>query len=64
MFSADDLVITGTGSLTVNGNHSNGIQSKDDLALSGATVTVAAVNDGIKGRDSITVSEATITIRA
>ena len=64
LFSADDLVITGTGSLTVNGNHSNGIQSKDDLALSGATVTVAAVNDGIKGRDSITVSEATITIRA
>ncbi|MFZ2349393.1 MAG: carbohydrate-binding domain-containing protein [Candidatus Bipolaricaulis anaerobius] len=64
LFSADDLVITGTGSLTVNGNYSNGIQSKDDLALSGATVTVAAVNDGIKGRDSITVSEATITIRA
>jgi len=64
LFSADDLVITGTGSLTVNGNYRNGIQSKDDLALSGATITVTAVNDGIKGRDSITVSEATITIRA
>ncbi len=64
LFSKDDLVITGTGSLTVNANYNNGIQSKDDLTIAGGTITVVAVNDGIKGRDSITVEEGTITIRA
>ncbi|MFX1488454.1 MAG: carbohydrate-binding domain-containing protein [Promethearchaeota archaeon] len=64
IFSKDDLTITGKGSLIVDANYNNGIQSKDDLEINGGNISVNAVNDGIKGRDSIIIKGATITINA
>ena len=64
VFSKDDLTINGNGSLTVNANYNNGIQSKDDLKITGGDITVNAVNDGIKGRDSIAVKDMNITVNA
>ncbi len=64
IFSNDDLTINGNGSLTVNANYNNGIQSKDDLKITGGVITVTAVNDGIKGRDSIAVRDGNITVDA
>jgi hypothetical protein len=64
IFSKDDLTINGNGSLTVNANYYNGIQSKDDLKITGGNITVNAVNDGIKGRDSIAIKDGNITINA
>lgn len=64
IFSKDDLTINGDGSLTVNANYNNGIVSKDDLKITGGTVTVNAVNDGIKGKDSIAVKDGVITVNA
>jgi hypothetical protein len=64
IFSKDDLTINGNGSLTVYANYNNGIASKDDLKITGGSITVTAVNDGIKGRDSIAVKDGTITINA
>lgn len=64
IFSKDDLTINGNGSLTVNANYNNGIQSKDDLKITGGNITVNAVNDGIKGKDSIAIKDGNITINA
>jgi len=64
IFAKDNLTIGGSGSLTVNANYYNGIHSKDDLLITGGTITVNAVNDGIKGRDSITVRNANLTVNA
>ncbi len=64
LFSKDDLTINGSGSLTVNANYNNGIASKDDLKITGGSLTVNAVNDGIKGRDSIAIKDGTITVNA
>ena len=64
IFSKDDLTIGGSGSLTINANYYNGIQSKDDLMITGGNITVNAVNDGIKGRDSVTVRNANLTLDA
>jgi hypothetical protein len=64
IFSKDDLTINGSGSLTVNANYNNGIASKDDLKITGGSITVNAVNDGIKGKDSIAIKEGTITVSA
>jgi hypothetical protein len=64
VFSKDDLTINGSGSLTVNANYNNGIASKDDLKITGGSITVNAVNDGIKGRDSIAIRDGTITLNA
>jgi len=64
IFSHDDLTINGNGILTVNANYNNGIASKDDLKITGGTITVNAVNDGIKGKDSVSIKDGIITIRA
>jgi hypothetical protein len=64
VFSKDDLAINGNGSLAINANYNNGIQSKDDLEINGGNITVNAVNDGIKGRDSITIKSGNITVVA
>ena len=64
IFSKDDLTINGSGSLTVSANYNNGIASKDDLKITGGTITVTAVNDGIKGKDSIAIKDGNITVVA
>jgi hypothetical protein len=64
IFSKDDLTINGAGSLVVNAAYNNGIASKDDLKVTGGSITVTAVNDGVKGKDSIAVKDGTITINA
>jgi hypothetical protein len=64
IFSQDDLIISGNGSLVVSANYKNGITCKDDLEINGGSVTVNAVNDGIKGKDSIVVKDGTIIVNA
>ncbi|MGA1839686.1 MAG: carbohydrate-binding domain-containing protein [bacterium] len=64
VFSRDDLTIGGNGSLTVHANYNDGITSKDDLEITGGSITVNAVNDGIRGRDSFTVRGGTVTVIA
>lgn len=64
IFSKDDLTIIGEGSLQVNANYNNGIQSKDDLKIKGGNITVTSVDDGLKGKDSVTVTKGTININA
>ncbi|EOH85389.1 hypothetical protein UAS_01944 [Enterococcus asini ATCC 700915] len=54
-YSKEDLVINGSGSLTVAGNYSNGIRSKDDLILISGTYNVTAQNNAIKGKDSVAI---------
>ena len=64
VFSNDDLVFEGTGSLTVNGNFNNGIASSDDIDINGGNITVTAVNNGIKGKDSVVIVNGTVTVNA
>jgi len=64
IFSNDDLTIKGNGALKVNANFKNGIDSNDDLKITGGDITVKAVNDGLKGRDSITILDGVISITA
>jgi len=56
LFSKDDLVISGGGSLTVNGNFNNGIASKDTLKITGGNIAVTAENNGIKGKDCLMIA--------
>lgn len=62
LYSKSDLVIAGSGSLTVNANYNNGITGKDTLFIQKASVTVTAVNHGINGKDSLTIKNADITV--
>lgn len=62
IFSKDDLVINGSGSLQVNGNMSHAIVSKDDLKITGGTITVKSVDSAVAGKDSVRIANADITI--
>ncbi len=64
IFSHDDLIVSGSGSLTVDAKFNNGITSKDDLTITGGTLIVNAINDGLKGRDSLTIRAGAITVKA
>lgn len=64
IYSKDDLLIEGTGTLVVEGNYGNGITSKDDLKISGGTYDITAVNHGIRGKDSIVIKDGDLTINA
>lgn len=64
IYSRCDLVINGSGKLVVNASYNNGIGSKDDIKILGATVEVSAFKNGIKGTDSVTIADAEITIQA
>lgn len=56
--------LTVSGPLTVTANLGTAVQSKDDLILRGADLTVTAANDGLHGKDSVTVTASSVTIEA
>ena len=65
IFSKEDLTINGTGSLTVNGSYKHGIVSKDDLVITGGTITVTAASTAIDGKDSVRLTgDPVITVNA
>ncbi len=59
IFSQDDLMITGTGSLTVDAKTYNGVVSQDDLVIEGGNFVIESANHGLKGKDSVVIEEGT-----
>ena len=65
IFSKDDLVFLGSGSLEVTGNFKHGICSNDGIYFEGGTYDItASVKDGVHANDLITVDDGTFTIHA
>ena len=64
IFSTSDLTLSGSGSLTVNGNYNDGIASKDGLIIASGNITVNAVDDGIRGKDYLVIEDGEITVNA
>ena len=57
IFSTCDLSVNGTGKMVVKALFNNGIGSKDDLKVLGATLDINAFNHGLKGNDSVVIAE-------
>ena len=64
IFSKDDLVLNGSGTLNIEANYGHGVVSKDDLKVTGGTVNVNAADHGLSGKDSVRITSATINITA
>lgn len=64
LFSKSDLCINGTGLLKITSKYKNGIQSKDNLIIDSANITVDSANDAVKGKDSVTIKNATLSLTA
>ncbi|MBE6864104.1 MAG: carbohydrate-binding domain-containing protein [Ruminococcus flavefaciens] len=62
IFSKDDLVLNGTGTLNVTSYYGNGITSKDDMKITGGTYNIKSALDAFEANDSISVSDGTFNI--
>ena len=64
IFSKDDLVLNGTGTLEIISAAGNGITSKDDLKVTGGTYSITSLKDGLEANDSIRIAGGDITINS
>lgn len=64
IYSKDDLIINGLGSLIVNANTKDGITSKDDLIFISGNITINATDDALVGKDSVQIKNANINIKS
>ncbi len=55
VFCRDNMIINGSGSLTVNARYLDGIKSKDGIKIAGGNISVNSVDDGITGKDFIII---------
>lgn len=61
IFSRDDLVLGGAGTLTVSSTD-NGISSKDDLKITGGTLVISSAADALEANESIAMAGGTVAI--
>jgi hypothetical protein len=62
IYSKDDLVFNGTGTLSVYSAYDNGISCKDDLKFTGGTYNITASADAVEANDSIAICGGSFTI--
>ncbi|MBQ8983149.1 MAG: carbohydrate-binding domain-containing protein [Lachnospiraceae bacterium] len=63
IFSRSDLVLNGTGGLTINSTD-NGVVGKDDLKITGGTYTITASSKAFEANDSIRIAAGTFHLTA
>lgn len=64
IFSKDDLVLNGTGTLYISSAAGNGITGKDDVKITGGTYSITSALDSIEANDLIAVSGGNFTINS
>ena len=62
IFSKDDLVLNGVGTLTIS-SAENGVSCKDDLKVTGGTYVIECTADAIEANDSVSIADGSFTIR-
>ena len=63
IFSKDDLVLNGTGTLNISSTD-NGITSKDDLKITGGTININSTSDALEANNSVSIYDGNITINS
>lgn len=64
LFSKANLTLGGNGSLTIDANFNDAINTKDGLIISGGNYNITSADDGIRGKDYTIIKRGTITISA
>ncbi len=62
IYSKDDLVITGSGSLTVSSEQGHGIATSNELTIESGNITVNAAKDGLHAKEIVQVSGGSIKV--
>lgn len=63
IYSKEDLIINGNGTLNVNAGYRNGIKSTDDCIIVSGTLNITSTEDGIIGKDLCGVVAGDINIK-
>lgn len=63
LFSKDDLVINGTGTLEIESNYNDAIASKDGLKIANGNYKIVSVGDGIRGKDYVLIKNGNFDIK-
>ncbi|MBR1863689.1 MAG: carbohydrate-binding domain-containing protein [Ruminococcus sp.] len=64
IFSKDDLVLNGLGTLEIVSSYGNGISCKDDLKATGGSYVITSALDSIEANDSISISDGSFVINS
>ena len=64
IYSKDDLTFNGSGSLTIEGNYGNAVESNDDLRITGGTYTIKAYKNALSANDALNIKDATQNLTA
>lgn len=64
IFSKDDIVLNGVGTLNVTSSYGNGITGKDDIKITGGTYSITSAKDSIEANDSIRICGGKFTINS
>lgn len=62
IFSKDDLVFNGQGTLKIESANANGISGKDDIKVTGGTYEITSALDSIESNDNILICDGSFTI--
>ena len=63
LYSTDDLIIEGSGKLTIVGNYADGIKGKDNILIKGGELEISVVDDGIHVRDDLVIDGGTVSVK-
>ncbi|MBR1738662.1 MAG: carbohydrate-binding domain-containing protein [Ruminococcus sp.] len=55
IFSKDDIVLNGLGTLSISSAYGNGISCKDDLKVTGGSYNIVSALDAIEANDSVVI---------
>ena len=62
IYSSDDLIIEGSGTLNITANYKDGIASLDDLIIKNGNYKISATDDGIRGKDLVLIMDGNFDI--
>ncbi|MBO4882119.1 MAG: carbohydrate-binding domain-containing protein [Lachnospiraceae bacterium] len=64
IFSKDDLIMSGTGSLTIDNSYGHAVVGKDDLTVLSGTYDITCAEEAFSGNDSLTIENGYFTINS
>lgn len=64
IFSKQDLIINGKGTLKLKANYNDAISSNDALRIFGTNIEINSVDDGIIGKDYVYIKNSNIKVEA
>lgn len=64
LYSKEDLVICGTGTLNIVTDYKDGIKTKDSLIIDSGNINITSEDDGIIGKNYISIEDGNINIVA